>query len=502
MRILGVNIKPQVRRMVSSSPVLNFIAKGYMGIIHLKSYQVFFSHLKPVSLSKKNIQEYNRNRPVHNYKYICHAPFANMYFGFEGKIRACCYNVSHQLGKYPEASIMEAWNGNAAQELRDKIKHYDLTAGCYCCQVQLVEKAFYTVLARNYDDLPVSSDFPVSMEFELSNKCNLECIMCSETYSSAISAKREMTVKDKVYDEHFIQQLRIFIPHLKKTKFLGGEPFLIPIYYKIWEVITELNPACEIIVQTNGTILNERIKNLLNRGNFSISISIDSLDKVNFEQIRKNADFDKVFTNMLYFINFCKQNNRYIGIACCFMKQNWQDIPDLVRYFSHKQVPVTFNRVWEPAKCSVWHSPPDLIRKIMVFYKKQSFNTRTAIEKRNVDAFDDLIHQLDEWYKNEKVKLERDVDYDNTPVETLKEIVETHIFNNETANNITTEKKKQIVLKFKNALHSIDDTNKLRQLLIQTLDIPGEILIRELMNNTESRIAQQINDLFDGKNNN
>jgi MoaA/NifB/PqqE/SkfB family radical SAM enzyme len=221
MKILGVKIKPKARRVVSSSPALNFIAKGYKGIIHLKSYQVYFSRNKPVSLSKKNIQEYNRSRPVHNFKYVCHAPFTNMYFGFGGKIRACCYNVSHQLGKYPETSIMEAWKGEAAEELRDKIKEYDLTAGCYCCQVQLVEKAFYTVLARNYDDLKAPSAYPISMEFELSNKCNLECVMCSETYSSTISEKRGITMKDDVYGNEFIHQLKAFIPYLKKTKFLG-----------------------------------------------------------------------------------------------------------------------------------------------------------------------------------------------------------------------------------------------------------------------------------------
>ncbi|MGM0649873.1 MAG: radical SAM protein [Bacteroidota bacterium] len=465
----------------------------------MKSYILYVSGRDPVSLEKKTILGYNRSRKIHKFKHICHAPFTNMYFGLEGKIGACCYNVTHLLGRYPQSSIMQAWQGEAAGELRAKIKNVDMTAGCYCCQVQLVEKAFHTVLAGNYDDLSPKTDFPLSMEFELSNKCNLECIMCSEKYSSVISAKRGIPNYKEVYDDGFIDQLKTFIPYLHKAKFLGGEPFLIPVYYKIWDAIIELNPACEIIVQSNGTILNKTIKALLKRGNFSISLSIDSLNKQNYELIRKNADFDTVYENMLYFIEFCKRNNRYIGIASCFMKQNWQDIPDLLRFFGDKQVPVTFNRVWEPAKCSVWHSSPDLIQKILSFYAKQTFRSRTPIEKRNAEAFGDLINQLMGWYQNEKLKADNQFDYDNTPLEKLEQIIMTHIFDNEAAKQFTTDEKKEVMTKFENAINQNKERNNYKQVLIKALEIPGEILLRELLNNSSSRIDQQVNDLFENE---
>jgi len=57
---------------------------------------------------------------------------------------------------------------------------------------------------------------------------------------------------------------------------LSSKPVGFVQYYDIWDLIIRKNPKCEIVVQTNATVLNNRIKNLLETGNFKISISIDS----------------------------------------------------------------------------------------------------------------------------------------------------------------------------------------------------------------------------------
>ncbi|HQL70281.1 MAG TPA: SPASM domain-containing protein, partial [Bacteroidales bacterium] len=76
-------------------------------------------------MSKNTIQEYNRSRTVHQYKYICHAPFSNLFFGYDGKIGVCCYNRLNIFGTYPDSSIEAAWNGPGMKDLRNKIKNYD-----------------------------------------------------------------------------------------------------------------------------------------------------------------------------------------------------------------------------------------------------------------------------------------------------------------------------------------------------------------------------------------
>lgn len=491
---------------------LNFIRKyegrkgsGWITIIYgqFRKAGLFFLSAKknrPVSLSSKTILEYNKTRTNQLSALICNAPFTNIYFGYGGKIGVCCYNRIHLLGVYPENDIKQAWTGKKSKELREKIKVCDLTAGCYCCQVQWVEKAYRTVLARNYDGYKPGGKYPLSMEFELSNRCNLKCIMCSEENSSAI-AREKFGQSEKLlpYDDAFIEQLDDFIPHLKIAKFLGGEPFLIPIYYKIWERIIQLNPNCEMVIQTNGTILNDKIKTLLKKGNFSISISIDSLVKETYENIRKPAVFDLVYGNLMYYIEFCKANNRFIGIACCFMQQNWKEIPDLLRFFNEKQVPVTFNRVWAPPNCSIWESTYELTSEILEFYKEQHFSTKTIIEQKNVAAFHDLMNQVSQWNLQEKLKAESKFEALNTPAETLENMIKQHIFETDTAVNFSDEQKNQIHKKLNRGLEKFKAHPNYKILLLKVLEIPGEILQREILNNSDERIEQQIHDIVEQK---
>ena len=88
--------------------------------------------------------------------------------------------------------------------------------------------------------------------------------MC-DGWSSSLLLKKKCRLPQfpNPYDDDFITQLEEFIPHLEQAFFVGGEPFMIEIYFKIWEKIVETNPSCMISVQTNGTILNQKVKALL-----------------------------------------------------------------------------------------------------------------------------------------------------------------------------------------------------------------------------------------------
>jgi sulfatase maturation enzyme AslB (radical SAM superfamily) len=238
------------------------------------------------------------------------------------------------------------------------------------------------------------------MEFELSNTCNLECVMCTGEFSSSIRKNREkLPPLNDPYGPEFIEQLEEFIPYLTDTKFYGGEPFLIDLYYDIWEKIIELNPKCRINIQTNATILNNKVKSLLERGNFLINISLDSLEKDTYESIRVNAKFERVLENVEYFIDYCKRKGTFIGISACFMRQNWKEMPSFIQFCNEKQVPVYFHMVVNPKHSAVWMLPVDELEQISCFFH-QEFNlaATTEIELKNRQHFNDLVKQVDYWY--------------------------------------------------------------------------------------------------------
>jgi len=330
----------------------------------------------------------------------------------------------------------------------------------------------------------------------LSNRCNLECIMCSEENSSKI-AKLKIEQEEKLlpYNDKFVEELRPFIPHLKSTKFLGGEPFLIPIYYKIWDLIIEVNPSCEIVVQTNGTVLNDKIKELLENGNFSISVSIDSLKKETYEHIRKGAIFEEVMRNLDYFIDFCKRKNRYIGITCCFIQQNWKEIPDLVRHFNALQIPLTFNRVWSPPNCSIWESSYEITSKILEYYNTVTYHPETQIERHNAGAFNDLVNLMESWNENETKKLKELNKFIHYSIEELEKKVQEHIFQVATEENIDEYKKKTIQTKLNNTIYTFRAHSGYRQLLIKAMHIPAEILQTQILNSPEEKLIEQLMEL-------
>jgi len=355
------------------------------------------------SMNKDLLDSYNEARTADSNAHLCNAPFASMYFRIDGKITACCLNSTHELGRYPENSIEEAWNGDQVKKLRQLIKNNDLSSGCHSCKRHLETKNFTAITARTFDNLPIHADYPSKMEFALANTCNLECVMCDGYASSSIRKNREK--KSPIispYDDAFVEQLEEYIPHLLEAKFYGGEPFLTDINYQIWERIVEVNPGCKIDVQTNATILNNRVKDLLRRGNFNIGVSIDSLQKVNYENIRVNASFDQVMENMAYFQSYCSEKGTSFGIAMCIMQQNWREIPDFINYCNERNIYIYFNTVWYPAHSSLCMLETKELDEIHQYLLEIQLPTDNDIQRANRKKYEDEIQMIGFWHQNAK----------------------------------------------------------------------------------------------------
>lgn len=288
------------------------------------------------TLDLDSIRNYNRNRLKGPKKIICNAPFNHIYFNNQGVLSACCMTKNDAYGSINDGTIASNWQSEKAKQFRDKIKNYNLEKGCAGCKRAIEVGNYNSVLAKMYDSfLPVKTDteYPTEMTFELTNLCNLECTMCQGEYSSLIRKNREgLPEISNPYSASFFDELTVYLPHLKVARFLGGEPFLINEYYKIWEFLMVHNPNCKIIIQSNGTVLNNKVKTLLQSKNLDISFSLDSLQKLRYESIRKNAGFDRILENINYFISWSEKNNKYININFCLLENNWDEIPDIIDF--------------------------------------------------------------------------------------------------------------------------------------------------------------------------
>ncbi len=351
------------------------------------------------SLDKNLIREYKTHKSLPETAPICQAPFTSLYFGYEGKVLACCYNRKHELGRYPEKSLKDIWQGSSHRKLMSSIRENDLSLGCELCQYELENKLFDSYRGNIFSKLNIDPKYPVRMEFEIENTCNLECLMCNEKLSSAKEQKLNPGYKSKpkYYGSKFVEELTEYIPYLQEAVFLGGEPFLIGTYYEIWDKLTKLNPDCCTIIQTNGTILTQRAKEILNKGRFGLNISLDSLRKEKYEAIRINADFDKVMENLNYFIGYCKNKHTSLWLTPCVMQQNWEELPDFVDFCNKNELFLNYLIVWEPENCSLKNEKPEKLKLIFAKLNSCNFTENNIFEKNNRSAYLRMLKQIETW---------------------------------------------------------------------------------------------------------
>ncbi|NLA23407.1 MAG: radical SAM protein [Bacteroidales bacterium] len=390
---------------------VNF-SKFYRSIINAKSYSKISENANTdiddsqKAVLKNQLKQYHKTRPLGPGLPVCHAPFASIYFGFNGDIIPCCFNRSFIYGRYPQNKPSEILNNSKRKQLLDKLNNHDFSLGCQHCRSQIVTGNFEGVEARLYDKMRSKTHLS-EIIFELDNTCNLECIMCHEDFSSSIARAKGLQNKyTSPYDDEFVENIKPQFKKLKLAKFLGGEPFLIKIYYKIWEELMKENPNCFINLQTNGTIYNDKIENLLRKGKFQIGVSIDSLQKDRFEAIRKNANFDVVMANLDKFIKYTRKSGSFVNISVCPMQQNWEEIPDLLRFCNNKNVYIYLNTVYTES-FDLREFSADKLFEIYEFYKKAEISANNYISKRNLRFFKSFKQQVYSWYIHKKKEEEK-----------------------------------------------------------------------------------------------
>ncbi len=374
------------------------------------------------------LAQYNATRNPSETWRLCHAPFRNMFLSLNGEVNPCCANRTFSIGTHPETPLHDIWFGEKANRFREYILRHDLSHGCQLCRDNIEWKHFNIVAARTFDqEAPgglrgaglrwlgklrrvvkekrqvAEFGYPTNIDFNLSNTCNLECIMCDGWSSSRIRRRIEkMPPLKSKYQERFLEEIREFIPHLTRAFFIGGEPFLIGVFYSLWEAMVEATPEARLIVQTNGTVLNDRIRALIERGNFCFNISIDSIRKETFENIRVGANFERTMANLEYFADYARRKGTFVNLTVCPIQQNWKEIPEIVDFAMKHGISLYFNTVFIPDTCSLFGLGKEEIDRIIRYYSSFDFPARTNEEKIGKASFQTLIGQLEHLYKNDE----------------------------------------------------------------------------------------------------
>ncbi len=352
-------------------------------------------------ISKNVLEGFNRSRRYGPLKHVCYAPYTSMFFSRSGLVSPCYASYNSESSHMSQHSIREIWFNGSFRKIREEHSTCNLSSTCKFCKDIMESGSYGSLLINKYEHYAFSkSEYPVIMEFELSNTCNLSCIMCDSNLSSGIAgADCAGTSGNQHYKSRFFDELREFIPYLQLAEFTGGDPFMIEEYYKIWEMISVLNPACNILVTTNANTMNPRVERFMDsHKKISFNISIDSLQKENYEKIRRNGNFEFALNNIEKFLNYSRKNKTQVNILVCPMTVNRNEFADFVNFANEKQICVYFHTVIKPKNLSLKYFDKNELGKLIADMEKQKFPARTKNEKINSRNFSNLIELLKTWY--------------------------------------------------------------------------------------------------------
>jgi sulfatase maturation enzyme AslB (radical SAM superfamily) len=291
-----------------------------------------------------------------------------MYFAPDGQVRACCVNTDYALGRIGEQSIREIWEGARIASLRTALGRHDFSLGCQDCEHRVAagDRAWST--AEQYDEYLGSEPgrYPKRMDFILSISCNLQCAMCNGDLSSSIRIHREKRPPlESPYGDAFFEELEEFLPHLERSVFLGGEPFVAREPQRVFDLMIDQGHAGTVQVVTNGTQWNDRVARYLRELPMHLTVSIDGYTASTLESLRVGVDRDRLFANVDRYQEALSGTGRSISFHYCLMRQNWHEFGMFLLEADRRDATAIVMTVTGPAGFSLWDLPEVELRTIL-----------------------------------------------------------------------------------------------------------------------------------------
>lgn len=150
---------------------------------------------------------------------------------------------------------------------------------------------------RNKTILP----FPIHLDIETTNICNLRCPMCPRT---VLLANDEFSTLGNITQDEYRKMIDEGVKHGLKSIKLNylGEPMAHPDV--VWQVAyAKEKGVVDVMMNSNGTLLTDKMaKDLLAAGLDNLFISFDAVNPADYEVQRIGTTIGKVIDNVYNFI--------------------------------------------------------------------------------------------------------------------------------------------------------------------------------------------------------
>jgi radical SAM protein with 4Fe4S-binding SPASM domain len=167
---------------------------------------------------------------------------------------------------------------------------------------------------------------PVSVSFELTNKCNLNCPECA---SGSDLLKRPGGFMDLELFRKSAEELNPYLSYV--NLYFQGEPLLHPQFYRFPGIVRNAFS----VISTNGHFLDpENAEMIIVSGLKKLIISLDGMDQETYSAYRVNGDFARVVAGIKNVIRARDLHGSPLKIELQFLvnRQNEHQIPEARRF--------------------------------------------------------------------------------------------------------------------------------------------------------------------------
>ncbi len=207
----------------------------------------------------------------------------------------------------------------------------------------------------------VLKSYPRRLVFELTNACNLNCVMCGRNAAD---------FKPTVFDMDVFKSFEPLMDTIEEVTLMGwGEPTIHPHFIDMLKIID--SHSARKYFCTNGMNL-QKIKNAVFDYNVDVfAVSLDGATDATNSRIRRGSDINKITADLKEIVKIKKERGLkypWINFVFCAMKSNIRELPDLIRLAAEigiEEVKVVYLTVFEDSLLdeTLW-GHEDLVKEV------------------------------------------------------------------------------------------------------------------------------------------
>ena len=328
------------------------------------------------------------NFNIHKNKTICVLPWVHQCLDLSSNTRPCCH-------------AKPLTGGRNIQDVRNEMLENKQPLECSNCYKQESHHESSPRIRETIDWLKKfgepNIDNPITQYLDVRNDptCNLKCKTCGPNASTLWAKEKGIKITTPNYD---LNQYDKKI--LKKIYLAGGEPTYNKTYYEFLKELQDINPDCEVMINTNLKRLPQEWKNIITSfKNLTVIISCDAIGQLGcyvrypleWKQFEDNVKFVSEHSNFTMF-NLVPSNltvhtiDRTVEWMSMYSKHISLTIVD-GKHWEHRVVPIEYRQKYI-----------DSLNKLIKFpvsnwlAHKFRLNLNSLINKYSADDYDPILH--------------------------------------------------------------------------------------------------------------